>query len=640
GDIPELVDTAKDTTEPEETSTPEDVSAPEVTEDTGPAPADTDATPIPDTEPAPGDIQQPTDAVESPVDVSQDIGPPFDGGCTPGEPCDLDKPPTCYEGICNPVGHCVASKIPDCCLADADCSSLPLNTACGVYKCVLTYCVVELTPGCCDTDINCNDGVFCTVDTCESPGSMCTHCPNDCACPSTTPAYLKSFASLDTTLEEQGLLVQDAKAKDKVTWRTTDRRWVSPPTSLWLGDENCPTYYNGPLTEDCQPAPGGDSKPVDVDVITSNFNLGDSPGGYVALMWTWSQVEGWKTGGDNEPDVLEIAFQAGEGGVVWPITSTQSVGKNTYGEWRLLAADLSPWSGNTGRLHLHFRSIDDQNNHHEGVYVDDIQVVPRCAGGCCDTDADCGDLEVENGCEEARCVPLDKGAGNVCAVLPRTPGEECTPCGLDATCADDNPCTEDVCTAEGICSNEIFCCFESLVLEQGFESGLVGWYLIDYQLFDDVFFHPTLTDTVEGTHAATIWPGSEPTYDTGAAVDVGLLTSTLTLPESTDLGSTLGVSFWLKLSTEWDGQIYDNPAGIDRLNLEVMATSGTTEIWSSDEVEGSTDGLWVPVVASLDAWAGESVQLRFNFRTVDGEANDFAGPMIDAVEIGQICPTD
>ena len=599
-----------------------DTEPSEVGTDTpGDAPSDSDAGPWTD-----------ADAPVAPTDIEGDLA-----SCPPGTLCPLESSWPCVEGKCTSLGQCAPSPIPDCCVSDSDCAGLVPDGACSFYVCSFAGCVQEDVPGCCDGVTDCDDGDPCTDDQCPWPGAGCQHCPLGCACPNTEPSLDAGFDGKSLAL--MGFGVTDPVKTDLIAWRLDTRRWVRPPQAAHLTHSDCPTYYSGPLDEDCQPVvlPGAAAKAIQGTLTAPTLTLEDSPAGHVALMWMWADVDGWSTGGDGETDVLRVSLEDLSAGKTWPLTSSLAVGKDTEGDWRLLAVDLSAWTSMTVALHFTFDTLTDADNHHEGVYVDDIQIVPRCTGGCCAEDEDCASLQAEDGCQVARCITLEASAGTVCALVPTFPGQACEACQSNGDCVDANPCTTDVCTPGGVCDHSAFCCFEYAAAEVDFDQGLGGWYILDNDLTDGVGWKSSTPALPGGNGIAWIVDPETSTYDTSATVDVTLRSPVLTLPTAGEEGAWIGVSFWLKLSTEWDGQLYDNPAGIDRLSISVDK-DGLEEIWSSDEIGGTTDGAWIPVTVPLDAWAGETMQLRIRFDTVDGYANQYLGPLLDDLRIGRLCP--
>ena len=587
-------------------------------------------------------------APDDALDTAGAAGGPDLGGprpsCPPGATCALDAPQTCHYGVCNNAGACVSTQIPGCCTGDDDCAGvLPIHP-CDVIACQSSVCTATRSPGCCAEATECDDGLACTEDVCTGIGGRCVLCPETCQCPLATPLFASGFAG--GTLQGLGFTVSDEQPSDDVTWQVDDARFVRPPSAAYLGDPTCRTYFSGTLGPECQPL-ADDGARVRASLFTPSLALPDVPAGHVALWWVLADVEPPETGGPGEPDVLRVTVEPLANAESWPVTSTMDIGKSTSGAWRLMATDLSPWRGTSLQLRFTFDTLDGGDNHHEGVYLDELEVVPRCHGGCCETDADCADLPA-GPCDTARCVALTDGGGAVCAVLPTAPGTLCQACASDAACEDDNPCTADTCGDGGTCSHASFCCFEAVVSQAGFEAGLQSWFVDDAQPADPVTWQWTDATAVEGERSAWLGDPTTGTYDSpdtdgdgeGERVRASLASAGVTMPPgpAPGDGAALAARFWLRLSTEWDGAaLYDNPLGVDRLVLEVIAGPTQTEVWSSDDVGGSTGGLWMPIEVDLTPWADQGVQLRFTFDTMDGLANDFGGPHLDDLRIGRFC---
>jgi hypothetical protein len=223
--------------------------------------------------------------------------------------------------------------------------------------------------------------------------------------------------------------------------------------------------------------------------------------------------------------------------------------------------------------------------------------------------------------------------------VARSPGAPCTPCGAAGACDDGNPCTADACQADGTCGHDAFCCFEAATWAAGFEAGLGGWFLEDTDATDGVTWQVAAGPAGGDGQAAWLGDPATGTYAGTGPVRVGLRSPSVTVPPPVAAGGAPGVGFALHLTTEWTEQpTYDNPGGLDRLSLEVVSAGSGVEIWSSDELEGSSDGAWVPVEVDLTAWSGKLVQLRFLFDSGDDGANGYAGPFLDDVRVGTFCP--
>jgi hypothetical protein len=556
--------------------------------------------------------------------------------CPDQAPCTIEELEPCYEGRCNADGLCEPTPIPACCIMDDECSELAFSHPCEYFKCVEHHCVSAMEPACCTDDMECQDSHECTIDSCKSPGDLCLHCAVDCTCP--TPAVKTQFSFNAPYLLAEGFKVVDEQTQDAISWRTSIRRWAEPPSSAYLGHATCHTYYSGLLSEDCQPISvmGVDANRVRAALLSPPLEIPDSPGGYAALFWIWADVEPLQSGGDSEPDVVTVSV-IDPSGKPWSKVKTTEIGKSTGGQWVLMGFDLSPWAGTSPQVEFLFDTLDGQDNHHEGVYLDELEIVSRCHGGCCSTDADCFGLAPDSPCDEPRCIFLNDDSGGVCATIYSQPGNVCEACDEDIHCVDEDPCTEDTCNLNGLCTHESFCCVDSLPLNEGFEIGLGEFFVQDGQLSDGVHWKMNPFDHFDGSLSAWIASASTHTYETNAPVSTSMISAAFVLPEFSESDAELLLTFWLKLSTEWDGQVYDNPAGIDRFTVEVIAASLVHEVWSSDDVQGSTQGLWVPIQVDLSTWSEQSIHLKFMFDSIDEVNNDFTGPVIDEVIVGRFC---
>lgn len=556
--------------------------------------------------------------------------------CPDGEICALPASAgPCRVGRCDAEGTCVATPIPGCCTAEIDCVSYPVTSPCETYRCVFSQCTSTTFPGCCDGTFGCDDGLPCTTDTCGADTGLCTHCASGCSC---APAILE--ADFDGATLGPGFTVVDDTGWDAVTWRPSQRRAVVPPGAAYLGRGDCPSYYTGSVGEDCRPVDpvAQDGARVRVALLSPGFLLPADAVSPRATVWLWADVEPVLGLGASEPDVLRVTVEPTDGSPVWEVASSLAVGKRTAGGWRLLTVDLAPWTGRSVRLRFTFDSLDGQANAFEGIYLDALRVTEGCeAGGCCDTDGDCADTG--DPCTVARCVPLTSGAGRTCAVVPAHPGEVCEPCGTAASCVDDDPCTNDLCGADGACVHAAFCCLRRDIWGDDFESGLAWWTVDDPLPADGVAWTPS-THAFDGLGAAWFGAPTTGTYATGAPVRGALASPPFALPAPSP-GGAVELAFALDLDTEWSGAAsYDNPAGVDRLVVTILNATDEIIVWTSDAVAGATAGAWVPVVADLTPWAGQTVQLRLTFDSVDGDANDHGGAWVDALVVRTACPPD
>lgn len=115
-------------------------------------------------------------------------------------------------------------------------------------------------------------------------------------------------------------------------------------------------------------------------------------------------------------------------------------------------------------------------------------------------------------------------------------------------------------------------------------------------------------------------------YDTGAA-NAGTITSpSITIAAS---GET-SLSFNYLLQTEGDSSAYD------LAKIQVSNNGGASFITlasSADSSQLPQSSTWRKATFDLSAFAGQSIQIRFSFDTVDATANSYEGWYVDDVEI-------
>jgi len=530
--------------------------------------------------------------------------------------------PPCYEGRCNTQGTCVPARIPDCCRGDADCPPDGAAGACEASRCVAALCTLVRVPGCCA-----DDPTVCTAGACDPEAGRCAWCPEaDCA--GAAPIYEQRF-----DVSPWPLAVTDYQAADLVGWGIDARRSASGAAAGYLGNLRCRTYYGGALDAACEPAADGEQDSARVQVVTRTpfFALpADAPA--LASLWVWSEVEPSLGRGETEPDLLKVRVEASDQNLPWLVATTLDVGKSTGGAWRALLVDLAPWAGKSVRLLFEFDTYDGEDNRYEGVWIDELVVTRACAGGgCCAADLDCP--AAPSACEATRCLPASSGTGGRCVVGPLTPGAPCVACASAAACDDGDPCTADACDG-GRCEHTRFCCLERDVFELvPARDGTGALAMADEDASDGVTWQLFEGALAFVDQARGVYASSPP----GKRVAGAFTTAAFTLPED---GVALGAELELTLSTEWDtwsGSTFTNPAGLDRLSVSVVDQALVREVWSSDEIAGTTLG--TPTIVSLDLapWRGRSVALRVRFDSGDADDNDHAGARITRLHAGARC---
>ncbi len=613
-------------------------SAVDASSESADAPTDVDAPDVdaPDLE-APDVLDVPddtTDADSAAADAGPDAPTPDATTCVADSPCTFQGYlPFCYEARCNDRGTCIANRVAGCCLADVDCA-LPDAGPCDTVRCLQNTCTALHIPGCCDVDLAgaCDDGTSLTTDACDRVASRCTSCSAACGY---RPAIFAATFDADTqTPSALGFFVADQQPGDAVTWQRTGDAFAAGGGSVYLGDPRCHTYFGGALDADCEPLndTGQDSARIVVGLYTPFVTLPpESPA--VLTAWLRSAVEPLAQLGAGEPDVLRIQVETlGAQATVWVVASTLDVGKST--EWVPIAVDLAAWRGQTIRLRFDFDTLDGENNRHEGVWLDEIIVREACSeGGCCDDDTDCGGASA---CTRGACLLTSQGASRVCATIAISPGELCTPCASDEACADADPCTHDACLPSGTCGNDTFCCLERDLFAESFDASLGSLAAFDDNPLDGVSW--SVRD-----HAAWFGDAITGTYGSATRVSGALATPPLALPERLAPRARAVLALTVSLSTEWDlaepGNLsaLDNPAGLDRLTIEVHDGAFVTLLWSSDQIGGTTFDAPLPLELDLGPWLGRTISVHIRFDSGDETLNAFAGAYLDDLVLGLRC---
>jgi cysteine-rich repeat protein len=277
---------------------------------------------------------------------------------------------------------------------------------------------------------------------------------------------------------------------------------------------------------------------------------------------------------------------------------------------------------------------DDGN----GVACDGCSPTCVVEFGCGDGSA-CGAEECDDGngvacdgCSPA-CVLETCGDGVLCAALGEQcddangdPCDGCSPaCGVEVCgngvvdcqeqCDDGNPDACDGCSA---------CRIDELAYRDDFESGPAGWTATG--LWNQ--------DTFRSLSPSHAWYYGQPPLRNYQTVFPGTNSGTLTSP-AIDLGGISGVdlSFGYFLETE-------NRPGVDVASVEVSRDGFGSDV-TVLEPQLADQASFAERRYDLSAFAGDVIQLRFGFDTVDDNANHFEGFYVDDATVlaaaGPVC---
>ena len=325
-------------------------------------------------------------------------------------------------------------------------------------------------------------------------------------------------------------------------------------------------------------------------------------------------------------------------------------------------------------------------------------IAPICTMPCQDH-ADCADsfpevtvcekavCQVDPGCTEDEDEENDKQ----CKLIKDPDKPDC--CVVDEACIDDSVCTCNEQCVDNECVTEV-CdplpeeCNANLVLKNiNFDNMVVGNPLpacngdpicaSDFPLDDKVFWQ--VVNGPCGSPAAWLGDIDTKTYYTGQTVEVdgqwiiveriectddnedqvcpepmencvngfcepdppadkvdgSLFVPEVNLPPDTLLRLTFSLWMDAEDSPDFMGTTFD------RLKVFADTVDGPQELWTSHVlVENGTEGMCIHVAASLSDWAGESVDLRWNFNTADGTNNIYEGVYIDDIKVSTYVDTE
>ncbi len=542
---------------------------------------------------------------------------------------------------------------------------------------------------CCD-DVVCDDNNPSTIDKCNPDTAKCEYKAKAGACES-------HLFMLQTFFEQgqlEGFQTTDGATNGNVKWHVDNKRSHSGKSALYFGNE-CYSY-DASMTASTSCTGGGTGGAIATTLKAPSVTL---PKGKQSMLhfWLWlaaepTYLDAGSTKGtcsgcgtdfsciinDNisvcapEKDILKVKVNGEE---VW---NSMSIGKSTKGQWAHVALDLAKFTGNAATLTWEFKTNSGLKNNFEGIYLDDVIVETVCdePGNSilCDNTTNC--KADDSACTADGCTKFANNAsGSGICFFDQTPG--CCVGVID--CDDMNDCTKDSCTKasgaeQGVCKNvpnadNAQCCQASNYLSEGFENGLSTWTTAASNS-QVVTWQKNPNGGVNGTASLYFGGANFANYDDPAVLPKGkgpagiICSKTITLKTGTIYNLA---QFQLNLATEWDGKdkaAFKNPpdlppgtpAGVvsqkvDELKLLLKIAGqycGASEckapgtelpdgIWTSDMVQGTTDGKWLPVAVKLDKYAGKDVQVCFSFDAGDGIANQFKGAAIDDVKVDVAC---
>jgi hypothetical protein len=271
----------------------------------------------------------------------------------------------------------------------------------------------------------------------------------------------------------------------------------------------------------------------------------------------------------------------------------------------------------------------------------------RCARapipGCCETTLDCND---DDPCTEDRCR-ADAGGALRCGHAPLCcasnaecdDGDACTAgtcvsgecrytstcCRSDLDCDDGLACTNDGCEL-GTCRHDFSyaagCCIPDVVTER-FDQGLPQGWLLSAATNNIGWLIQATPDARSGTSVLYYGHPTLGFYESGGRNTGTATTRAVRLPDGVDLT----LSFMLYLDVE--------PSTTrDLFRIDAVVGANTVTLLDKSSVARAT---WKEVQLDLSWAAGQNLQLRFVFDTVDGAQNTSRGILVDDLRLLSSC---
>jgi len=310
----------------------------------------------------------------------------------------------------------------------------------------------------------------------------------------------------------------------------------------------------------------------------------------------------------------------------------------------------------------------------------------------CQTADDCADYYDDlTVCEELKCVPDDgclddEDPENDKQCIKEHIAECCTEETVEDDCDDDNICTDQVCV-DNVCTYPKAdplpdeCCLNQVLLDLDFDDCKMPPVdkvtQLDGQLQDSINW--TVQEGKCGDmFGCAVYLGDPEckNYYSGQMSDCTLVTDMECTEETQDqdcppplelcgpngkcvpdfyskqvsvdliapevLPADDGLT-WLSFRLWMDAEFVpeDTIYGFDTMTVYARDSNMVeVELWSTKEIENSTNGECILVGANLSKWAGQAIDIIWRFDSVDGNENSQEGIYIDDIRVETYCDTD
>jgi hypothetical protein len=228
-------------------------------------------------------------------------------------------------------------------------------------------------------------------------------------------------------------------------------------------------------------------------------------------------------------------------------------------------------------------------------------------------------------CDDGNPMTVDTCEGGSCVWTPNPDA-----CQSDSDCEDEEACTTEVCV-EGLCqfngAVDALCCEESSEPLFNFDNGKLQGMFVTDNLATGVFWGTEDSFATTGDYGLSCVDPLVGGYDVGKRVKSSATTPILEIP----VGGMTTLRFDLRKITR------SNP-NVDVFEVLVLREGALTQAFSSKGLpQGQTGGGFQVTDVSLAAYAGQSIQIRFVFDSVNAPEQFFDGATIDSLELLTSC---
>ncbi len=513
-----------------------------------------------------------------------------DNECGDGNPCTKDS---CTNHVCvsEPSGDGDG-----CCVTAADCDD---GNACTAHACTDGVCQTSAVPDCCDDDAACEDGNKCTANACTN--NSCTSTPIEGCCSSSDDCNDNVACTFDacdaatgvcTNVNLPGCCALDADCVDADVCTTdtcvNNSCQHGSVVNCCKSDADCAVFPPAP----CQV----------VSCIANQCFF------------------------DQDPTCCTSNADCADDNICTTDACTNGACTNTVIA-NCCSADADCDDANS--------CTNDSCN--EGTCSNNV------IAGCCSSDAQCDDADpcTKDACEDGACTSTaitnccksdaECDDGNACTadactngVCGSTPVADC--CTADSECPDEDDCTIDACT-NNKCTHEVdpSCCTAADLANENFTEAPEGWASAG-----DSAAHWQIANLQSTSPPTSLWFGNETTGDFSSdGASAGTMT-TSSIALAADESALMTFNVWLDIETNPNFDLFE-------IRVITSANGEGVMVWNKSAVPNNQFQSWVPVKINLTSFAGQSVQVVFDFNSLDTIQNSGEGIFIDDFVVAKVC---